>query len=65
MEQPPISINISNEGMIISTPVGAGTSINTFIPENTMNQIVARWIETRREIKKQLVVAPGKAIAKI
>jgi hypothetical protein len=51
---PQTAININEQGLIISIALAPGTQITQVIPEKSMNDIVAKWIESRREIRKQM-----------
>lgn len=59
-EQPPTfpsaQINITENGMIIAFLLAPGLTLQQAIDETNMNTIVARWLETRRELKKNMEV---------
>jgi len=50
---PMTNINITPDGMVVSTLLGPGLAINQAINEETMNAICKQWLETRKELKKQ------------
>lgn len=49
---PVTHIQINQQGMIITTALGPGLSINQALDENTMNEIFKRWLETRKEVQR-------------
>ena len=51
---PLTNLNITEQGMLITILLAPGLSINQMIGEETMNQIAGRWLETRREMKKNM-----------
>lgn len=62
LPQQPVLFHVSPEGVTINTQLGQGLSLTQFIPEQAMNNLVRKWMETRREIKGQLAVVGSKKI---
>ena len=59
-EQPPqimTNFNISPDGMLISIQFPNGLTISQPVNEDMMNQITAKWLETRREVKRMRQLA--------
>jgi hypothetical protein len=53
---PQIGINITPEGMTIMTALAPGLTLTMSINEQDMSHIAGQWLETRKDIKKQLAV---------
>lgn len=53
---PSAQINITENGMIIAFHLAPGLSLQQAIDEANMNAITSRWLETRRELKKNMEV---------
>ena len=50
---PMTNLQITPDGMLISIMFGPGLVLNQVINEETMNAICKKWLETRKELKKQ------------
>lgn len=50
------TIEITAKGMILTTYIAPGLSQMQSIGEELMNKICTQWVETRRDILKQLQV---------
>ena len=53
---PSSQVNITEHGMIILFHLAPGLTLQQAIDEANMNMITAKWLETRRELKKSLEV---------
>lgn len=50
---PMTNLSITPDGMTITIMFAPGLHLQQGINEETMNAICAKWLETRRELKKQ------------
>lgn len=50
---PQVGINIQPNGMLIQILIAPGFAFTQLIDEKTMNDVAGKWLETRREIKKE------------
>lgn len=50
---PITNINVTPQGVVVTVILGPGLSITQALGEQVMNDIVKKWLETRRELKKQ------------
>ena len=53
---PMTTLQITPNGMQITTMLTPDTAIVKMINEETMNDVCKRWLETRRELKQQQLV---------
>ena len=50
---PITNVQVSPQGVIVTTVLGPGLSITQGLGEAVMNDVVKKWLDTRRELKKQ------------
>jgi hypothetical protein len=53
---PRTRLDVVQEGVVIITELAPGLQVSQFIPEDTMNAIAGRWLETRKQIKHNLEI---------
>jgi hypothetical protein len=53
---PLTNINITPQGMLVSIMLTPTLSFNQLLDENVMNEVVKKWMETRREVKRDLAL---------
>ena len=53
---PQESLRIVPQGLIITVQFTPTFSINQLIPANAMNEIAGAWLESRKQIKKDLEI---------
>jgi len=53
---PLTNFQVMREGVLMSVQLSPTIAINAVIPEQTMNQIVVTWLETRKKIKEELAL---------
>lgn len=53
---PQTSVNITQDGMILTIVLAPGLSINYGVGEAMMNEMCKKWLETRQQVKQQLAV---------
>jgi hypothetical protein len=53
---PQIAINVTPQGMMVSVALAPGLTLTQNLGEDIMNQVCARWLETRQEIKQNLAI---------
>lgn len=62
-QAPPIALNITPQGLAITFTLAPGLTLTQVLPEDVMNEITRRWVETRREVKRQMEIAQNVAHA--
>ncbi len=53
---PQTHIEVQPQGVILIVTLAPGTQFTQLIPEETMNQIAGKWLETRKQIKRELAI---------
>lgn len=51
---PATNINVSPAGMTITIMLAPGLAIQQAVGEEAMNQIMQKWLETRKQVRQQL-----------
>lgn len=53
---PQTQVNVHENGVLITTQLAPYTQFVQFLPEDMMNQVAGKWLETRKELKRKLEI---------
>jgi hypothetical protein len=53
---PQTHIEVQPQGVLVIVTLAPGTQLTQLIPEEIMNQIAGKWLETRKQIKRELAI---------
>lgn len=53
---PQTHLDVTEHGVVITVALAPGTQLTQLIPEQTMNEVAGKWLETRKQIKRDLAI---------